>query len=150
MQHYQEYVDTLEGALEEQRIYIKEYDIVATYQLGEWTTGDTLLPDIEEQLDEVITLCRKTPDEIESMREVINQLKATQHLEYILREKSHRFLLPKSFWHYIVESWGNERVLMVVMSLMRIDVTSAKHYELVKAILCNPKIIKDYILERVE
>lgn len=147
---YEEYLGGLNTALEQQRDRVENYDIVASYDLVEWEKGDTIAPDIESQLRQIVELCKMKDEEVESMKEVIQQLEDSDKLEYMLRDKSSKFLLPKSFWEYISENSDNDNVLMVIVNLLTIDVTSAKHYNLVKYILCNPSLIQDYIVEEIE
>lgn len=150
VKRYEKYVETLNTALDQQRGQLEIYDIAADYELIDWEKGDTIAPDIEDQLRQIVELCKVSDDEEGDMNEVIRQLRDSDKFEYMLRDKSSKFLLPKSFWEYINENKDNDKVLKIIVNLLRIDVTSAKHYNLVKYILCNPRLIQDYILEEIE
>lgn len=146
---YEAYLELLNTRLDEQRDHLENYDIVATYELVSWEKGDTIAPDVEEWLKEVITILKMTDEELKAMNELLQKLRDGDKLEYMLREESAKFLLPKLFWEYISENSDNDKVLMVIIILLRVDVTSANIYNLIKYILCNPKLIEDYFLEQI-
>lgn len=149
VQCYEAYLDMLNAKLDQQREYLEDYDIVAIEELIDWEKGDTMSPDIEEWLKEVAQILQIADEELKEMNELLKKLRASDTLEYMLREESSKFLLPKVFWEYINENRKNDKVLMVIVILLRVDVTDANTYNLIKYILCNPKLIEDYFLEQI-
>lgn len=149
VQHYEAYLDMLNTKLDQQRENLENYDIVAIYELVDWEKGDTIAPDVEDWLKEVVNILQMTHKELEGMNELLKRLRDGDKLEYMLREECSKFLLPKRFWEYIAENRDNDKVLMVIVILLRVDVTGANIYNLIKYILCNPRLIEDYLLEQI-
>lgn len=149
VQHYEAYLDMLNTKLDQQREDLENYDIVAINDLISWEKGDTIAPDIEDWLKEVVNILQMTDKELEAMNEVLQRLRDSDKLEYMLREECSKFLLPKLFWEYINENRDNDKVLMAIVILLRVDVTGANIYNLIKYILCNPRLIEDYLLEQI-
>lgn len=150
VQCYEAYLDMLNTKLDQQREYLEEYDIVAIDELVDWEKGDTMAPDIEEWLKEVVTILQMTDEERKGMDELLQKLRASDKLEYMLRKESSKFLLPKVFWEYIAKNLENDKVLMIIVILLRVDVTGENIYKLIKYILCNPRLIEDYLLQQIE
>lgn len=150
VQRYEAYLDILNTRLDQQREHMQNYDVVATYELANWEKGDTIAPDVENGLKEVVNILKITDEELKGMNELIQQLRASDKLEYMLREECSKFLLPKLFWDYINENRDNDRVIRVIVNLLRVDVMSANNYHLIKYILCNPGLIEDYFCEEIE
>lgn len=149
VQHYEAYLELLNTKLDQQREYLEDYDIVAIHELIDWEKGDTIAPDVADWLKEVVNILQMTDEELENMNELLQRLRASEKLEYMLREECSKFLLPKLFWEYINRNLENDEVLMVIVILLRVDVAGANIYKLIKYILCNPRLIEDYLLEQI-
>lgn len=149
VQHYEAYLDMLNTKLDQQRQDLENYDIVAINDLISWEKGDTIAPDVEDWLKEVVNILQMRDKELEVMNELLQQLRDGDKLEYMLREECSKFLLPKLFWEYINENRENDKVLMVIIILLKVDVTGANIYNLIKYILCNPQLIEYYLLEQI-
>lgn len=149
VQQYEAYLEMLNTKLDQQRQDLENYDIVAINDLISWEKGDTIAPDVEDWLKEVVNILQMRDKELEAMNELLQQLRDGDKLEYMLREECSKFLLPKLFWEYINENRENDKVLMVIVILLKVDVTGANIYNLIKYLLCNPQLIENYLLEQI-